>query len=138
MRIGELSHRTGVSRRSLRYYEDRGLLVSSRAASGQRHYDDDHVRRVGLVRAFLTAGLSSATIAEMVPCMAQPTAVKARRAAATMDRERARISTAIDALAVARAALDDLIDVNRTFLVEHADRPGADRPGSPAALHPVR
>lgn len=31
MRIGELSKRTGVSPRSLRYYEEQGLLTSSRS-----------------------------------------------------------------------------------------------------------
>ena len=134
MRIGELSHRTGASRRSLRYYEEQGLLVSARAASGQRHYVDDHVRRVELIRAFLAAGLSSATIAELVPCMAQPTVLTARRAATTMDRERDRLSSAIGALAAARAALDDLIAVNRTYLDDHGDRHGADRPARP----PVR
>lgn len=129
MRIGELAHRTGVSRRLLRYYEDRGLLASSRATSGQRHYDDDHVRQVKLVRAFLAAGLSTRTIAEMVPCMARPTTVKARRAAETMNRERARISSAVGALVAARAALDELIDVNRRFLNEHPDHTGATRQG---------
>ncbi|WP_342781592.1 MerR family transcriptional regulator [Amycolatopsis rhizosphaerae] len=109
-----------MSRRLLRYYEDQGLLVSARAASGQRHYNDDHVRRVELIRAFLAAGLSTRTIAEMVPCMAEPSTSKARRALVTMERERNRLSSAIDSLAVARAALDDLIDVNRNYLDEHS------------------
>lgn len=42
MRIGELSARTGASRRSLRYYEEQGRLVSSRSSSGQHHYEDNH------------------------------------------------------------------------------------------------
>ena len=128
MRIGELSSRTGVSRRSLRYYEDQDLLTSSRAASGQRHYGDDHVQRVALIQAFLAAGLSSRTIAEMVPCMANPSASEARRARTTMVRERARLSAAIDSLAAARATLDHLIEVNHRFLVEHSDDPAPDHP----------
>ncbi|WAL68624.1 MerR family transcriptional regulator [Amycolatopsis cynarae] len=125
MRIGELSRRTGVSRRLLRYYEDQGLLVSVRADSGQRHYSDDHVRRVELIRAFLAAGLSTRTIAEMVPCMAEPSTSKARRALVTMERERNRLSSAIDSLAVARAALDDLIAFNRNYLDEQTGSPVA-------------
>jgi DNA-binding transcriptional MerR regulator len=45
MRIGELSRRTGVSQRSLRYYEEQGLLMPARLASGtedrlhRRHHD---------------------------------------------------------------------------------------------------
>ena len=128
MRIGELSSRTGVSRRSLRYYEDQDLLTSSRAASGQRHYDDDHVHRVALIQSFLAAGLSSSTIAEMVPCMANPSTSEAQRARTTMARERARLSAAIDSLAAARATLDHLIDVNHRFLVAHSDDPAPDQP----------
>ena len=38
MRIGDLSAATGASARSLRYYEEQGLLSSERGAGGQRHY----------------------------------------------------------------------------------------------------
>ncbi len=72
MRIGELAARTGVSTRSLRYYEQQGLLVSARSATGQRHYEEDHVDRVRIIQAYLTAGVPSRTIAEMVPCMNSP------------------------------------------------------------------
>ncbi len=61
----ELSARTGAGRRSLRYYEEQGLLVSSRSPTGQRHYEDGHVQRVRLIQAFLAAGVPSGTIAEI-------------------------------------------------------------------------
>ena len=86
MRIGELSARTGASPRSLRYYEQQGLLVSARSPSGQRCYDEDHVRRVVLVQAFLAAGMSSRTIARMVPCMTEPTMDRARKALTAMNQ----------------------------------------------------
>ncbi|MEU2258632.1 MerR family transcriptional regulator [Nocardia xishanensis] len=121
MRIGELSARTGASRRSLRYYEQQGLLVSTRSPSGQRSYDDDHVQRVALVRAFLAAGMSSRTIAQMVPCMTEPNMDRARQALTAMNQERDRLSATIDSLAAARAALDHLINVNRNFLATVAD-----------------
>lgn len=121
MRIGELSARTGASRRSLRYYEQQGLLASTRSPSGQRCYDDDHVQRVALVQAFLAAGMSSRTIAQMVPCMAEPNMDRAREALTTMNQERNRLSSAMDSLAAARAALDHLISVNRNFLATGAD-----------------
>ncbi|MEV6130587.1 MerR family transcriptional regulator [Streptomyces violaceusniger] len=121
MRIGELSTRTGVSRRSLRYYEEQGLLVSSRSPSGQRHYDDEHVQRVQLIQAFLAAGMSSSTIATMVPCMAEPSRRKAQKALAIMSHERARLSSAMDGLTAARSALDQLIEVNRKYLTKSAE-----------------
>jgi DNA-binding transcriptional MerR regulator len=121
MRIGELSARTGVSRRSLRYYEQQGLLVSTRSPSGQRYYDDGHVRRVAVVREFLAAGMSSRTIAQMVPCMAEPDVDRARQALIAMNQERNRLSATIENLAAARVALDHLINVNRDFLANAAD-----------------
>ncbi|MDG9727094.1 MerR family transcriptional regulator [Streptomyces sp. DH41] len=121
MRIGELSARTGASRRSLRYYEEQGLLVSSRSPSGQRHYEEEHVQRVRLVRAFLAADISSGTIAEMVPCMSEPSEDGARQALEIMARERARLSGAIDGLAAARDALDRLIQDNHAYLARSAD-----------------
>ena len=121
MRIGELSSRTGASRRSLRYYEKQGLLVSSRSPSGQRHYEDGHVQRVRLVQAFLAAGMSSSTIAEMVPCMSEPSEGGTRQALEIMSRERDRLSEAIDNLAAARDAMDHLIKDNHAYLARSVD-----------------
>ncbi|UCM87968.1 MerR family transcriptional regulator [Streptomyces marincola] len=121
MRIGELSARTGASPRSLRYYEAQGLLASSRSPSGQRHYNEEHIQRVRLVQAFLAAGVPSATIAEMAPCMSEPTQDRARQALEILGRERARLSEAIDDLLTARTALDHLIDDNHAYLARSAD-----------------
>lgn len=56
MRIGELASRAGVSVRSVRYYEEQGLLTSVRSPSGQRHYTEDQVERVGFIQRMYTAG----------------------------------------------------------------------------------
>jgi DNA-binding transcriptional MerR regulator len=121
MRIGELAARTGASRRSLRYYEQQGLLVATRSPSGQRWYDEDHVERVALIQAFLAAGMSTRTIARLAPCMAEPTADRARTALTAMHQERNRLSSAIDSLVTAREALDRLIDAHRDFLANAPD-----------------
>ncbi|MYU02132.1 MULTISPECIES: MerR family transcriptional regulator [unclassified Streptomyces] len=116
MRIGELSARTGASRRSLRYYEEQGLLVSSRSPSGQRLYEEEDVQRVRMVQAFLAAGMSSGTLVEMVPCLTEPSKDRARQALEIMAREQARLSEGIDGLTAARDMLDHLIDDNHTYL----------------------
>ncbi|MEV6237896.1 MerR family transcriptional regulator [Lentzea sp. NPDC051838] len=69
MRIGELATKTGVSVRALRYYEEQGLLASERSASGQRHYPDQAADRVRLIQQLYAAGISSAAILEMLPCV---------------------------------------------------------------------
>ena len=49
-----MADRSGVSISALRYYEERGLLVSERNGAGQRTYTVDALRRV----AFITVGSS--------------------------------------------------------------------------------
>lgn len=58
MRIGELSDRCGVSRRSLRYYEQQGLIAARRAANGYREYDELTMVRVRNIRELLDCGLT--------------------------------------------------------------------------------
>lgn len=112
MRIGELGQRTGVSVRLLRYYEEQGLISPARRLSGYREYTSADVATVGHVRSLLAAGLSTATIAELLPCMGSDGArVVADCPELLVDlyRERARLSAAIGDLETARRALDAVI-----------------------------
>lgn len=114
MRIGELAKRTGVSPRSLRYYEEQGLLSSARSGAGQRHYSDAEVQRVSLIRQLFDAGLSSRVIATVLPCVDIPTDLGVTEATfVTMTRERDRIEADIAHLVETRDALDVLIGHNR-------------------------
>lgn len=58
MRVGEVSDRTGVSPRSLRYYEQQGLLTPCRAANGYREHDELSVVRAANIRELLASGLT--------------------------------------------------------------------------------
>ncbi len=69
MRIGELAEATGVSVRSLRYYEQQGLIRARRTAGGWRDFEELMVERVITIQHLLAAGLSSATMAELLPCL---------------------------------------------------------------------
>jgi len=56
--IGELSRRTGVPVKTLRYYSDEGLLPpTGRTASRYRTYGDSAVARVDLIRTLRDAGV---------------------------------------------------------------------------------
>ncbi|MGO2110991.1 MAG: MerR family transcriptional regulator, partial [Pseudoclavibacter sp.] len=46
MRIGEVARSAGVSVRSLRYYEEQGLVIADRTFGGHRDYDESDVDRV--------------------------------------------------------------------------------------------
>ncbi|MEU9150619.1 MerR family transcriptional regulator [Streptomyces sp. NPDC048417] len=113
MRIGELASRTGVSIRSLRYYEDQGLLTSSRSASGQRHYREEEVERVAFIQRLYAAGLSSRTIADLLPCVDSPSEENSDAALERMARERDRLSEHITDLVRTRDTLDMLMSAAR-------------------------
>jgi DNA-binding transcriptional MerR regulator len=113
MRIGELARRTGVSERSLRYYESAGLLVSERSRGGHREYTDAAVDRVIHIQELYAAGLPSRTIASLLPCMRDtdggPTESATPRLVERLTAERDRIDEEIRGLANSRAVLDDVI-----------------------------
>lgn len=113
MRIGELASRAGVSVRSVRYYEEQGLLISTRSASGQRHYTDDEVERVTFIQRLYAAGLSSRTIAELLPCVDSPSQENSDAALERMAQERDRLSQHIADLIHTRDALDRLMATAR-------------------------
>lgn len=113
MRIGQLSRRTAVGIRSLRYYEQQGMLASERTAGGHREYPEAAVDRVILIQQLFAAGLHSTKIAELLPCMRAPEGGANRRAtsrlAHELKSERARIDGLIDDLTRSRSVLDEII-----------------------------
>jgi MerR family Zn(II)-responsive transcriptional regulator of zntA len=66
MQIGELARRTGVSVRSLRYYEARGLLSAQRLENGYRSYQDEDVDRVLEIQQYLSMGLTTDQIYQRI------------------------------------------------------------------------
>ncbi|QXJ24223.1 MerR family transcriptional regulator [Actinomadura graeca] len=116
MRIGELARRTGVSERALRYYEDQGLLRPERRPSGYRVYGDADVAAVRRIRTLLAAGLSTAQIVQVLPCVVDDEGVLVPGCPELVDelvRQSERIGAAIDELAATRANLDTIITAHR-------------------------
>src|SRR5437588_4880519 len=68
MRISEVSHRTGVSIRSLRYYEQKRLLCPRRLSNGYRDLDEETVERVQTIQMYLGLGLTTEQIEEILAC----------------------------------------------------------------------
>src|SRR3954470_9928660 len=56
--IGEVSTRSGMAPSALRYYEELGLIASSRTAGGARRYPRSVLRRLAVIRAARNIGLS--------------------------------------------------------------------------------
>ncbi|MCX5299376.1 MerR family transcriptional regulator [Streptomyces sp. NBC_00193] len=114
MRIGELAARTGVSERSLRYYETQGLLVSDRTPGGHRDYTERAVDRVIRIQELYAAGLHSAKIGQILPCMRDadggPNVRATPALVAELTTERDRIDRLIADLLRSREVLDEVID----------------------------
>ncbi|NUP50374.1 MAG: MerR family transcriptional regulator [Catenulispora sp.] len=113
MRIGDLARQTGVSVRSLRYYEQQGLLASTRSAGGQREYPAAAVDRVIRIQEMFAAGVPSRVLAELLPCIhdtdGSPNATATPWLTETLTAERDRIDAAIKDLHRTRALLDEVI-----------------------------
>jgi DNA-binding transcriptional MerR regulator len=73
MRISELSATTGVSLPTIKYYLREGLLFEGRRTSAtQAEYGEDHVRRLGVVRALIDSGVSIAETKKVVRSLDDP------------------------------------------------------------------
>lgn len=67
MRVGELAGLAGVSTKTLRYYEDLGLLAPpKRTASGYRDYSSDVLDRLRFIRSAQAVGLTLGEIREVI------------------------------------------------------------------------
>ncbi len=112
----------------LRYYEEQGLLAPARGSGGQREYGMPDADRVTLVRTLFDAGLSSGTIARVLPCVDVPGPGTAEDAFATMSQERDRLREVMRSLGTAVDALERLMECNSEYRAALA----AEGPARPA------
>src|SRR5215211_7091366 len=69
MQVGEISERTGVSVRAIRYYERAGLLAATRRENGYREFDPSAVERVRAIRDLLETGFTLADVTALAECL---------------------------------------------------------------------
>lgn len=109
MRIGELSKRTGVASRMLRYYEEQGLITPRRLENGYREYDEYLVDRVGKIRGLIDAGIPTRIVTSILPCLGQPQKIVVENADPALfellETERDRMTEKIDFLVHNRDAI---------------------------------
>ncbi|AEE44282.1 MerR family transcriptional regulator [Cellulomonas fimi] len=129
MRIGELSRRTGVSTRLLRYYEEQGLIAPARSANTYREYDEAAVaqveRAVGLVRAGLPTRLAKVVL-DLERTQDEDLAASCPRTVAQMlAEELAGLDARIACLTTSRTTIHDFLlrTEHAAQVLEAADRP---------------
>jgi DNA-binding transcriptional MerR regulator len=112
VRIKELSARTDVAARLLRYYEEQGLLAPRREENGYRAYDESQVERVLQIRSLLDAGLTTEIIRAVLPCIAQAASSQypAPDFVERVQAERDRMAERLDSLTRNVRALDEYLD----------------------------
>lgn len=127
MRIGELSRRTGVPPRMLRYYEEQDLLHPERTDNGYRWYGEQAVYRVQQIRGLLDSGLTTEIIRGMLPFLTEPDGIRLPAACVTAEttgllrREADRLQQRIDCLARNRDAIRAYLAVIETDNGRYAD-----------------
>jgi DNA-binding transcriptional MerR regulator len=107
MLIGELAERAGTSTRTLRYYEQHGLVRADRDANGYRRYDDSELRVVHEIRALLAVGFALDDIRPFVACLraGNETGHVCPDSVVVLRRKLAEVDGYIDQLATVRAQL---------------------------------
>lgn len=121
LRIGEVAERLGVTTRTIRYYEERGLLGgdASRAKGSHRHYDDaDVVRLQELIRLRDLLGLSLDELIELAENEEARAMLRDQWHESTTDAERLRIVEAVRPLVERQL---ELVRARQATLGEFAD-----------------
>lgn len=91
LKIGQVAERVGLSLRTVRYYEEVGLLTpAGRTAGGFRLYDEDAVGRLRFLKGMKPFGLSLEEIRELVELLE-----RSERDEGLGDPERERIRAAL-------------------------------------------
>ncbi len=121
LRIGEVADRLGVTTRTIRYYEERGLLGgdASRAKGSHRHYDEaDIVRLQELIRLRDLLGLSLDELIELAENEEARALLRDQWEEPTTHAERLRIVEA--AMPLVERQLE-LVRARQATLAEFAD-----------------
>ena len=126
MRIGEVAERTGLTARTIRYYEEIGLLPCppQRRKGEHRAYDDGDVERLTeLTRLRDLLNLSLEELKQLVEAEEARAAIRERFHASESDTERVRLLEAAlphveTQLALVRNRIDELQKLERELVAK--------------------
>lgn len=111
--IGQVADETGLSLRTIRYYEEVGLVVpAQRSVGGFRMYSRDDVRRLKLIMLMKPLDISLAQMAELIEAIEDPHGSgEALRESHTILTERCeKLRRQLDAAESLVAAVSDAIE----------------------------
>lgn len=126
--IREICAKSGLTARTVRYYEELGLLPGvRRRAGGRRVYGGDELERLRFIHRLKVLGLSLEEIRDLNAVHA--IAGSTRAMLARLDELLARRLADLDARIGELSSLRDQIQKYRDHVAERADALGAGEPG---------
>ncbi|NQV21992.1 MAG: Cu(I)-responsive transcriptional regulator [Rhodospirillales bacterium] len=110
MRIGEAAERSGVSAKTIRYYEEIGLILpAGRAQNGYRLYSPEDVQTLRFINRARGLGFSVDDCADLL-ALYRDRQRSSADVKAIAERNIGRIRQKIDELRTMETALDTLVD----------------------------
>ena len=107
--VGEIANRCGVAVSALHFYERKGLIYSRRNAGNQRRYGPDTLRRVSIVKAAQSLGVSLAELQDVFAGLPKYAAPSTEQWHALSEQWHARLTLRINALSKLRESLTSCI-----------------------------
>lgn len=133
--VGAVAKRAGISTATLRFYEDRGLVRSTRTSGNQRRYPRLVLRRLAFIAAAQRVGLSLRDIGELLDRLPSETTPTQADWAQVAEPWRELVSARIRTLERLQQSLDECIgcgclSLTRCALINRDDAAAAEGPGS--------
>ncbi len=107
--VGEVADRSGVSVPTVRFYEARGLIRSTRTSGNQRRFERHVLRRIAVVRAGQQFGLSLAEIGDALAALPEDRPPTKRDWTRMSARWHAALTARIEAMTRVRDGLEGCI-----------------------------
>lgn len=121
MRIGEVSRRSGVSPRSLRYYEKHGLISAERESNGYREYDESVVERAKIIQMLFGMDFPREVVETVLACTGNAPRSAHDALAEQLEGVRSELAERIERLSDAHRQVSAFLDDRRSRLEETAD-----------------
>lgn len=121
--MGELSERTGISRKAIRDLEHRGLIYSAgRSESNYRLYDEDALWCVQMITGLRSLGLTLGEVQQFgADYQARPGAQVGPRLAALLERAQQRVTAQLAELEQILTRIEAFREANAAALTGEPD-----------------
>ncbi|MFW2340784.1 MAG: heavy metal-responsive transcriptional regulator [Acidimicrobiia bacterium] len=121
MLIGELAAKSGVPARTIRFYEDKGILPDpARTTAGYRDYDVADVFRLRFVRSAQDAGLRLAEIRSILAIRSEGEA-PCQHTMVLLEAKRVEIASRLEHLGALQTELDRMLEAGHEIGPETCD-----------------